>query len=118
MIPADWVRHVRGDGELIGYLAPQGDDLFTAMTLLGTPLGEPVDEWTAADALDDVGLSYLADRWILTDPEGSERPVVLVEASPERVMVAPADFALVVGMPRDPADEIAIEVPTDRLRRA
>ncbi len=118
MIPADWRPHHRTDGELIGYLAPHDGDDVIAMTLLGTAVGGPTDEWTAADRLDDLGLSYLADRWVLLHEDGSEQRVVLVEVDPERVVVANADFAQVVGGPRDIGEQIVLDVPTDRLRRA
>jgi len=118
MIPADWRPHHRTDGELIGYLAPHDGDDVIAMTLLGTAVGGPTDEWTAADRLDDLGLSYLADRWVLLHEDGSEQRVVLVEVDPDRVVVANADFAQVVGGPRDIGEQIVLDVPTDRLRRA
>jgi len=118
MIPDHWRRHHRGDGELIGYLAPDEGDDVVPMTLLGTVAGEPTDEWSAGQVLDDLGLSYLADRWVLVHEDGSEQRVVLVEVGPDRVVVANADFAQVVGAPRDIGEQIVLDVPTDRLRRA
>ncbi|HWV25748.1 MAG TPA: hypothetical protein VNZ66_00885 [Aeromicrobium sp.] len=118
MIPADWRRHHRADGELIGYLAPVGGDSVVPMTLLGTPVGEPCDEWVATERLDNVGLGYLADRWMLRLADGTERAVVLVEVDAGQAVLAPAEFALVVGVPRDESDRIVIDLPTDRLRRA
>lgn len=117
MIPAEWRPHRRRDGELIGYLAPADGDTYIPMTLLGTPIDDAQDEWSAADRLEETGLSYLAERWLLTDDDGTQTPVVVVEVSPDRVTVVPADFALVVGMSRDDRPEIALDVPTDRLQR-
>jgi len=118
MIPATWQPYHRGDGELSGYLAPHPGDQVVPMTIIGTPVGDPSDLWTAEQLLDEIGLSYLTERWLLRLEDGSERPVALVEADPERVVVVPAEFALVVGMPRSPGDEVTLDVPTDRLRRA
>ncbi len=116
MIPADWRPHHRADGELVGYLAPTAGDAVVAMTLLGTPAGDPTDEWSAQEQLEELGLAYLADRWWLVAADGSQQQVVLVEVSPAGIVAVPAEFAQVVGAPRDRNDDIHIDVPTDLLR--
>lgn len=41
--------------------------------MFGHALTEPSDEDDAATVLDAVGLSYLADRWLLTLPVPTDR---------------------------------------------
>lgn len=116
MIPEDWVEHRRSsDREVVGYIAPAGDDVI-AMSLLGTPMGEPGDWFDAEELLDQVGLSQLADPWWLSHDDAPDQKVAIVEVDREHVVVAHADFALVVGTPRDIGDRQVLPVPTDRLR--
>lgn len=118
MIPSSWEQyHRQDDGELIGYLAPSGEAV-VPMTLLGTPLDDPTDPWSAEQVLEQTGLSYLADRWLLRHEDGSEQRVVLIEVDPERAVVGDADSALVVGRPAELSGRTELPVPTDRLRRA
>ncbi len=117
MIPPDWEPFRRDeDGELVGYLVTT-DDLVTPMSLLGTALDTSADRFTAEQVLAATGLSYLADQWILRQPDGTEQRVVIVELDAARAVVTPADFALVVGRPTDEGDAIEIAIPTDRLIR-
>lgn len=128
MIPSDWTPYHRvDDGELIGYLQPAADDadLVIPVTLFGYPLAdEPGEDWWAEQVLEDLGLSYLADRWELVREDGTTSRVVISECSPERVVVALAEFAQVIapdGVDRSTEDwgkQWTLPVPTDRLRRA
>lgn len=128
MIPSDWTPYHRvDDGELIGYLQPSADDadLVTPVSLFGHPLAdEPGEDWWAEQVLEDLGLSYLADRWELVREDGTTSRVVISECSPERVVVALAEFAQVIapdGVDRSSEDwgkQWTLPVPTDRLRRA
>jgi hypothetical protein len=119
MIPPDWEPcHRRDDGELIGYLVPVGDDLVVPATIFGHRLDDPMPVHAAEQTLEDIGLSYLADVWLLRDDDGADQRVVLLEATPEHVVVANAAFAHVVGQPRDLMERRVLEVPTDRLRRS
>lgn len=120
MVPPDWLPHYRlEDSELIGYLAPADDGEVVPMTLLGTPLGAAMSVFAAEQVLEEVGLSYLADRWWLRHDEGelagTEQQVVVVEATPELAVLANADFAPGVGAPIGAPVRVAL--PTDRLRR-
>ena len=83
MIPATWVAHIRDDdGELLGYL-DTGDEGMLARTVFGFPLGVAGDEAAARSTLDSIGLSYLAERWMLALPSREERITVeIVEATP------------------------------------
>lgn len=128
MIPSSWLPTYRPDDlELIGYLAPAPDasvpgavdgEAVVPMTLLGTPLGEPMTVFAAEQTLELTGLGYLAERWLLRHDEGplsgTEQEVVVVEVDPEEAVLANADYAQVVGA-RIGAP-VRVPVPTDRLR--
>lgn len=119
MIPADWLPYHRfDDGELIGYLAPAAEGLSTPMSILGQPLGEPGDDWTCEQTLEQTGLSYLADVWLLHHDDAPEQTVVLLEVDADRVVVGDADSANVVGRPESMGWRTELPVPTDRLRRS
>ena len=118
MIPADWEPHHRDDGELIGYLVPGERELVVPINLVGHPIGEAMQRFAAEDMLEDAGLSYLAEPWLLRHDDGSEQRVVFVEVDADHVVVTDAQFALVVGRPADMVDRLTLSVPTDRLRPA
>ena len=118
MIAADWEPHHRDDGELIGYLVAAERDLVVPINLVGHPIGDAMERFAAEDMLEDAGLSYLAEPWLLRHDDGSEQRVVIVEVDADRVVVTDAQFALVVGRPPDMVDRVTLSVPTDRLRPA
>jgi hypothetical protein len=113
VIPQDWRPHRRDeDGELLGYLRPI-DDRFEPVTLFGHPLAEAADEHEAAAVLDAVGLSYLADRWLLTLPDRAEPIAVqVVEADPDNVRVKNVDFSY----EGDTGELFTLPAPTSRLQ--
>lgn len=96
MIESDWTPHRRDDGELLGWIRPE-DDEWVAVDLFGHEVSGPLD-WLDAEAiLEERGISWLADIWVLegesVDAEplrmgGSTRPV---EVLPNR------DGARVIG---------------------
>jgi hypothetical protein len=107
VIPPDWTPHRRDDGELLGWIRPEGPDR-VAVDVLGRAASAPVDWLDAEDALDSRGLSWLAEIWML-ERDGSEPlRVKLVEVTPARVgeaghvMVQTDDFG-------------AIDVPVERI---
>lgn len=118
MAPAEWVEHRRDeDGELIGYLVPKGaeGDLVVPVTVFGYPLGEAMDADAAQRMLDAEGLSYLADRWLLS-LQGRDEPisVQIVEINPQRMRVKNVDF----GYEGDYGEMFTLPVPAQgRLRR-
>lgn len=92
MLPAGWIEHRRGDGEVLGWMLPDGDG-FRVFDLLGRErTATPVDWLTAEEMLDALGMSYLADRWTLRAPEGAERPVRIAEANPRGVIVVADEY--------------------------
>ena len=99
-------------------MANEGD-LVVPMNLVGHPVGEAMDVFAAEQTLEDVGLSYLAEQWLLRHDDGSEQRVVIIEIDADHVVVGDAEFALVVGRPAEMIGErVTLPVPTDRLRPA
>jgi len=80
----------REDGELVGFVVP-GDGGWTPCAVFGPPVGEPAERDDAEQWLREHGLSYLADRWLLREGDDWLR-VDVVEAAPDRVVVAVADY--------------------------
>lgn len=101
MPPADWIEHRRPDDrEPLGWLRPEGD-AWVAVSLLGREVSGPLD-WTGAEeALEEAGLSWMADVWTLERDGEAPLRVRLVEVTPERVVVQTDDFG-------------AVDVPVDR----
>lgn len=118
MIPQTWIEHRRrDDNELLGYLRPVADEAgqFIPVTVFGYPLGDPADAYDAEQVLESVGLSYLADRWLLTlDGRAEPISVQIVEASPQRLLVKNVDF----GYEGDIGEIFRLGVPEEgRLQR-
>ena len=93
MIPESWREHRRDDdNELLGYI-DELDGRFQARTLFGFPLGKAGDETNAEHLLDSLGLSYLAERWLLTI-DGRDEPITvqIAETNPAVVTVTSADY--------------------------
>ena len=92
MLPSDWIAHRRPDGETVGWIVPDGDG-FRARDLLGREVTDGVVDWLAAEeTLDGLGIGYLADRYLLRLPDGSERPVRIAEASVRGITVVADEF--------------------------
>ncbi len=107
MIPPDWTPHRREDGELLGWIRPEGAE-WVAVDVLGRAASAPVDWLDAEDALDSRGLSWLAEIWMLERDGSDPLRVKLVEVTPGRVgeagrvVVQTDDFG-------------AIDVPVERI---
>lgn len=88
----EWIEHQRSDGELVGWMVPTGDG-FHVIDLLGrrqtaTPVG-----WSdAEEALETLGIGYLANRYSLRLSDGSERRVRIGEVSASGILVVADDF--------------------------
>ncbi|HEY8590433.1 MAG TPA: hypothetical protein VIL55_12880 [Naasia sp.] len=86
MIPEDWTPVERDDdGELIGFLEPVADGV-RPVSPFGYPVGEPGGEDEAIERLNELGLRYLAEPWILMR-EGTEHRVRFLEAGPARAVL-------------------------------
>ncbi|MGF2949763.1 hypothetical protein [Microbacterium alcoholitolerans] len=121
MLPADWTPHRRDDGELLGWIHPSADD-WTAIDLLGRVASEPVDWLEAEAALEQVGLAWLADVWMLEGEAPEPLRVRFVEVTPPeqartgRVVVKVDDFG---DMQRPPTERFTLPWPAPaRLRPA
>ncbi|BDZ44205.1 hypothetical protein [Naasia aerilata] len=87
MIPESWEPYEReDDGEVLGYLEPVDGDLVRPVTVFGHPLADPGDRHDAARRFEALGLSYLAEPWVL---RLEDRPdpvrVRILEARPDRL---------------------------------
>lgn len=82
----DWIEHRRGDGELLGWMRPEGDG-FVVIDLLGRPRTAPLDWLDAETFLDDLGIGYLAERYLYRG-----HPVRIGEVSTAGVTVMTDDF--------------------------
>ena len=106
VIPADWTPvHRSADGELVGWLSPDGaPGMVVPRLLTGTPAASSTPVAEARDLLVARGLAALDRRWWCRLPErlpsgvlpaGSPAPdwtwrsVVVVEASPTACRVRP-----------------------------
>jgi hypothetical protein len=92
-VPApDWIEHERSDGELVGWMVPTGDG-FHVIDLLGRrQTAAPVDWSDAEEQLETLGIGYLADRYSLRLPDGSERRVRIGEVNASGILVIADDF--------------------------
>ncbi len=92
MLPPDWIEHRRPDGEVVGWMRPDGDG-FRVFDLLGRERTDAPLEWLEAEELlEQLGIGYLADRWSLRLGDGTERPVRISEASPRGITVVADEF--------------------------
>ena len=95
---ADWIEHRRGDGELLGWMSPEGEG-FVPVDLLGRPLSESIDWLSAEETLETVGIGYLADPYELRLADGGWLRVRVIEVSTDRILVKKDDWGD-VGVPQ------------------
>lgn len=104
MLPENWIEHRRADDrEQVGWIVPEGEG-FRPVDILGRQVtAQPVEWLEAEETLDALGIGFLADRYFLTLPDGSERPVRITEVSPDGITVVADEFggASVVGVASD-----------------
>lgn len=86
MSPDGWIEHRRGDRELLGWMLPQGDG-FVVIDLLGRARTEALDWLAAEEFLEQLGIGYLADRYLYAG-----RPVRIGEVSTDGVTVIADEF--------------------------
>jgi hypothetical protein len=68
-VAADWTPHRRDDGEVVGWIRPDGE-AWTAIDVLGREVAASVDWLDAEAALEDAGLAFLAEPWMLERDDG------------------------------------------------
>jgi hypothetical protein len=93
-IPSDWIPHRRGDGELLGWIRPEGDG-FVVVDLLRRPLTGVVDWLMAEETLESAGIGYLADRYEYLDEDGAWLPVHIVEVSEDALRLKQGYWAAI-----------------------
>ena len=87
------MEHRRADGEKIGWLIMRGDH-FIAVDMLGWEITGAVDYMVAEEALEERGLSFLAEPWTLEHPDGTSERVRITEVRPERITVRQDDYGV------------------------
>jgi hypothetical protein len=111
-VPSEWIEHRRGDGELVGWMRPEGE-AFVVVDLLGRNMTEAVDWLTAEESLEATGIGYLAEPFELLLENGRWLRVRIVEVSTERIRVKKEDW----GAMDAPAVHYAVPFPIpERLR--
>lgn len=115
----DWTPHRRDDGELLGWIHPAGDD-WIAVDVLGRTLSDAVDWLAAEEVLEQHGLAWLADPWMLEGETSTPLRVNFVEVTPSsegadgRIVVKADDFG---DMQAPPAERFVLPWPAPaRLR--
>jgi hypothetical protein len=94
---ADWTPHRRDDGELLGWIHPAGG-LWVAVDVLGRRVSGPVGWLDGEAALEEHGISWLADPWMLDGEDERPLRVRIVEVTPGkggvpgRIVVKVDDF--------------------------
>ncbi|WP_258566934.1 hypothetical protein [Microbacterium sp. Se5.02b] len=79
----DWTPHRRDDGELLGWIHPEGDD-WVAVDVLGRSVSAPSAWLDAEAALEDHGIAWLADPWMLEGEGARPLRVRILEVTPMR----------------------------------
>ncbi|MGH3706044.1 MAG: hypothetical protein ACRDT9_15525 [Agromyces sp.] len=111
-VPADWIAHRRGDGELLGWMRPDGEG-FVVIDLLGRPLTDSLDWLSAEESLEATGIGYLADLYELRLDDGTWLRVRITEVSASVLRLKKDDFGAIDA----PAVEYEVPFPIgDRLR--
>ncbi|MGO3231742.1 MAG: hypothetical protein ACTIKB_10885, partial [Agrococcus casei] len=87
------IEHRRGtDRELVGWIRPSGED-FVAVDLLGRDVTGEVDWLDAEEALEELGIGYLADAYELRLESGEWLRVRVTEVTPETIGLTVDDGA-------------------------
>lgn len=93
-VPADWIAHRRGDGELLGWMRPDGEG-FVVIDLLGRPRTDSLDWLSAEETLEATGIGYLADLYELQLDDGRWLRVRITEVSSTSIRVKKDDFGAI-----------------------
>ncbi|WP_336660749.1 hypothetical protein [Leucobacter sp. USHLN153] len=91
-LPETWMPQRREDGELVGWIVPQGDG-FVTHDLLGRARQEaPLDWLDAEEDLENLGIGYLAEIYALRTGAGEWVRVRVVEVSTDGIGLKDDDF--------------------------
>jgi hypothetical protein len=108
-----WIEHRRRDGELLGWMRPEGQE-FVPVDLLGRDRAAATDWLSAEGTLDAAGIGYLADPYELRLDDGTWQRVRIVEVSPTVIRLKNEDFGAVGG----PRVEYTVAFPAPETLRA
>jgi hypothetical protein len=114
----DWTAHRRDDGELLGWIRPEGEE-WVAVDVLGRPVSDAVDWLIAEEALESHGLAWLAEPWML-EQDGRPTRVRIVEVTPDhdgirgRIVVKVDDYG---DVSRPASDPIVLPWPLPAVLR-
>lgn len=115
----DWTPHRRDDGELLGWIHPDGD-AWVAVDVLGRRASDAVDWLDAEAALEEHGIGWLADPWMLEGESDRALRVRILEVTPDeegvpgRILVKVDDFGDVT---RPQTQQFSLPWPIpDRMR--
>lgn len=111
-VPAAWIEHRRGDGELLGWMVPEGDG-FAVVDLLGRRVSEPVDWLAAEELLEARGIAYLADPFELRLESGAWLRVRLTQVATDRIRLKKDDWGAIDA----PQVEYEVEFPIPETLR-
>lgn len=116
---ADWTPHRRDDGELLGWIHPEGGS-WVAVDVLGRRVSAPGEWLDAESALEEHGIAWLADPWMLEGEADRPLRVRILEVTPDeegtpgRIVAKVDDFG---DMSRPATARFALSWPIpDRLR--
>lgn len=116
----DWTPHRRDDGELLGWIHPDGDE-WVAVDVLGRRVSGPTEWLDAETALEERGIGWLADPWMLEGEADRPLRVRILEVTPDdegvpgRIVVKIDDFG---DMARPPVQQYVLEWPIPARLRA
>ena len=111
-VPSDWITHRRGDGELLGWMRPDGDG-FVAIDLLGRDVSESIDWLAAEETLEANGIGYLADPYELLLDDGTWVRVRLTEVAADHIRVKTEDWGAIDA----PVDQYVVPLPAPHTLR-
>ena len=104
-------HHRREDGELLGWIEERGDG-FVAIDRFGYARTDVTDWFEVESALDELGLSYLAERYEFLREDGTRLNVRIAEVWEDSVVVKEDDGGA-VGAPQI---FYTLPIPVDRAR--
>lgn len=110
--------HVRAeDAEHVGYLGVTEGGEFVPFDRLRRRRGGPMELADAEALLDEAGLRYLAEPWVLRDEDGTETAVRIIEVRRDAVVVSPSleDLSGTLAKTVDLTATVELPLPTDRL---
>lgn len=91
-VPETWIPHSREDGEHVGWIVPEGEGFITIDLLGRQRIADPVDWMAAEEAMEEIGIGYLADIYAFRASPDDWVRVRIVEVSTDGITVKEDDF--------------------------